>query len=78
MLNVISTAVLVLALLPLSASGQTAPTAAAKPGGPAPTLKRVTGIVGVFIKARDPKALRAWYRDHLGIDVQVWGGTAFR
>jgi hypothetical protein len=41
MLNVISTAVLVLALLPLSASGQTAPTAAAKPGGPAPTLKRV-------------------------------------
>lgn len=41
-------------------------------------MKRVTGIGGVFIKARDPKALCAWYRDHLGIDVQDWGGTSFR
>jgi len=22
--------------------------------------------------------LRAWYKKHLGIDVQAWGGTAFR
>ena len=22
--------------------------------------------------------LRAWYKTHLGIDVQAWGGTAFR
>ena len=22
--------------------------------------------------------LRAWYKDHLGIDVQAWGGTSFR
>lgn len=40
-------------------------------------MKRVTGIGGVFFKARDPVALRAWYRKHLGIDVQEWGGTAF-
>jgi predicted enzyme related to lactoylglutathione lyase len=40
-------------------------------------MKRVTGIGGVFIKARDPVALRAWYRTHLGIDVQAWGGAAF-
>jgi len=40
-------------------------------------MKRVTGIGGIFFKARDPEALRAWYRDHLGIDVQDWGGTAF-
>jgi hypothetical protein len=78
MRKVITTAVLILALLPLTASGQTAPAAAAKPDRLAPTLKRVTGIGGVFIKARDPKALRAWSRDHLGIDVQMWGGTAFR
>jgi len=41
-------------------------------------MKRVTGIGGIFIKARDPDALRAWYRDHLGFDVSEWGGVAFR
>jgi predicted enzyme related to lactoylglutathione lyase len=40
-------------------------------------MKRVTGIGGVFFKAKDAPALRAWYRRHLGIDVQDWGGTAF-
>jgi predicted enzyme related to lactoylglutathione lyase len=40
-------------------------------------MKRVTGIGGIFFKARDPVALRAWYQRHLGIDVQTWGGTAF-
>ena len=40
-------------------------------------MKRVTGIGGIFFKARDPAALRDWYRRHLGIDVQEWGGTAF-
>jgi predicted enzyme related to lactoylglutathione lyase len=40
-------------------------------------MKRVTGIGGVFFKAKDPVALRAWYQRHLGIDVQAWGGTAF-
>ena len=39
-------------------------------------MQRVTGIGGIFFKARDPKALQAWYRDRLGIDVQPWGGAA--
>lgn len=41
-------------------------------------MSRVTGIGGVFIRAADPAGLRAWYREHLGIDVQAWGGAAFR
>ena len=41
-------------------------------------MKRVTGIGGIFIKAKDPEALRDWYRKHLGLDVQEWGGVAFR
>lgn len=41
-------------------------------------MKRVTGIGGIFFKARDPAALRAWYKQHLGIDVLEWGGAAFR
>ena len=40
-------------------------------------MKRVTGIGGIFFKAKDPLALRAWYEKHLGIDVQEWGGAAF-
>jgi catechol 2,3-dioxygenase-like lactoylglutathione lyase family enzyme len=38
----------------------------------------VTGIGGVFFKAKDPKALAAWYRDVLGMPVQAWGGAALR
>jgi predicted enzyme related to lactoylglutathione lyase len=41
-------------------------------------MKRVTGIGGIFFKAKDPVALGAWYKQHLGLDVQDWGGAAFR
>jgi predicted enzyme related to lactoylglutathione lyase len=41
-------------------------------------MNRVTGIGGIFFKARDPAAMQAWYKRHLGIDVQDWGGAAFR
>ena len=40
-------------------------------------MKRVTGIGGIFFKAKDASALRAWYKRHLGIDVQTWGGASF-
>jgi predicted enzyme related to lactoylglutathione lyase len=40
-------------------------------------MQRVTGIGGIFFKAKQAPALRDWYKKHLGIDVQEWGGTAF-
>lgn len=47
-------------------------------------MARVTGIGGIFFRARDPEALNAWYQTHLGItqpDVAVWmqeaGPTVF-
>lgn len=40
-------------------------------------MQRVTGIGGVFIKARDPEALREWYRKHLGLNLESWGGAVF-
>ena len=40
-------------------------------------MKRVIGIGGIFFHAKEPAALRAWYRTHLGVDVQDWGGAAF-
>jgi predicted enzyme related to lactoylglutathione lyase len=53
------------AAVPLAAAGQ-------EPAG------RITGIGGVFIKSKDPAALRAWYRDVLGIKLESWGGAALR
>ena len=32
---------------------------------------RVTGIGGIFFKAKDPEALARWYRDHLGISIEA-------
>jgi len=31
-------------------------------------MERVTGIGGLFVGARDPDALAAWYAEHLGVD----------
>lgn len=37
-------------------------------------MAKVVGIGGVFLKAQDPKALSAWYAEHLGVP-SVGGGT---
>ena len=41
-------------------------------------MERVTGIGGIFFKAKDPEKLREWYRKHLGIESENWGGFAFQ
>lgn len=51
---------------------------AEQPPAPEPAARRVTGIGGIFFKAKNPKALAQWYRDHLGLDVEKWGGVVFR
>ncbi len=40
-------------------------------------MAKVTGIGGVFFKARDADKMRAWYREHLGIDATPEGGAVF-
>jgi glyoxylase I family protein len=32
-------------------------------------MEKVTGIGGIFFRAKDPKALRLWYQQHLGVTV---------
>src|ERR1700730_13520665 len=32
-------------------------------------MEKVTGIGGLFFRARDPKALGSWYQQHLGISL---------
>ena len=36
----------------------------------------VTGVGGVFVKSKDPKALAHWYREVLGLEIKPWGGAA--
>ena len=40
-------------------------------------MARVTGIGGIFLRSRDPKALSAWYAEHLGVQLNDWGGASF-
>jgi catechol 2,3-dioxygenase-like lactoylglutathione lyase family enzyme len=62
-----------------AAPADSTPAAPAAPATPvAQTPGHITGIGGVFFKAKDPKALAAWYRDVLGMPVQAWGGAALR
>ena len=39
---------------------------------------RITGVGGIFIKSKDPKALARWYRDVLGIPLEPWGGATLK
>ena len=42
-------------------------------------MAKVTGIGGVFFKStRDSKALAAWYQQHLGMQLEAWGGALLR
>ena len=38
-------------------------------------MARVTGVGGVFLRARDPKMLSAWYVEHLGFPASDYGTT---
>ena len=38
-------------------------------------MKKVTGIGGVFFKARDPKKITAWYQENLGLNTNPYGAT---
>jgi predicted enzyme related to lactoylglutathione lyase len=41
-------------------------------------VKHVLGIGGIFFKAQDAEKLAAWYREHLGLEVEEYGGVTFR
>jgi predicted enzyme related to lactoylglutathione lyase len=37
--------------------------------------KKVTGIGGIFFKCKNPKQMRAWYQQHLGLNTNSYGAT---
>lgn len=55
-------------VLALALGAVSAPLAADTPG-------HITGVGGIFVKSKDPKALMAWYRDVLGVRIEAWGGA---
>ncbi len=40
-------------------------------------MAKAVGVGGIFLKARDPKALGRWYAEHLGIADQGGGSLGF-
>jgi glyoxylase I family protein len=82
--------------LGIAAQTATQPKASPAPAGAAvrdgiageTEMEKVTGIGGLFFRAKDPKALGSWYQEHLGVGLtpssngeHVWkqeaGPTAF-
>lgn len=51
---------------------------AASPAVCAEAGGHITGIGGVFVTSKDPKALAKWYKEVLGIALEPWGGAIFR
>jgi len=39
------------------------------------TMKKVTGIGGIFFKCKDPKKVTEWYQKHLGLNTNPYGAT---
>lgn len=45
------------------------------PNNQATGLKRVTGIGGIFFRCKDPAKIRAWYQEHLGLNMNAYGAV---
>ncbi len=46
-----------------------------KPAKEETEMKRVTGIGGIFFKCKEPKKVRAWYKEHLGLNTNQYGAV---
>ena len=42
---------------------------------PDQSIKKVTGIGGIFFKCKDPKKMRAWYEANLGLNTNEYGAV---
>src|ERR1043166_6318489 len=39
------------------------------------TMKKETGIGGIFFKCKDPNKVKEWYKTHLGLDAGPYGAS---
>src|SRR4030095_2210418 len=42
---------------------------------PPQTIKKATGIGGIFFKCKDPGKMREWYQTHLGLNTNQYGSV---
>ena len=40
-----------------------------------PSIRKVTGIGGIFFKCKDPKKMREWYKTNLGLNTNEYGAV---
>lgn len=40
-----------------------------------PSLKKATSIGGIFFKCKEPKKIREWYHENLGLEVNAYGAV---
>ena len=79
MIVIFNAAFLLVADFALAAPATPAAPAAAAPAAVAPAAPgHITGVGGIFFKAKNPKVLSAWYHDVLGLQTESWGGAALR
>lgn len=64
--------VIIIAVLGVLAVADTIKSLGAEPAG------HITGVGGVFLRSKDPKALATWYREVLGLTLETWGGALLR
>jgi predicted enzyme related to lactoylglutathione lyase len=46
-----------------------------KPSNTQATMKKVTGIGGIFFKCKDPNKMKEWYQKNLGLNTTPYGAT---
>jgi predicted enzyme related to lactoylglutathione lyase len=69
------TGIIILTIMSSFCLGFAFRTIIAKPTEEQTSMKKVTGIGGIFFKCRDPKTLREWYKINLGLNTNDYGAV---
>ena len=69
------TALLILVIAPSFCLGFACKTIISKPSNQQTTMKKVTGIGGIFFKCKDPDKIKEWYQKHLGLNTNAYGAV---
>jgi len=67
--------ILILALATSFGFGFAFKTILTKQSNDQPTIRKVTGIGGIFFKCKDPGKMREWYKTNLGLNTNRYGAV---
>lgn len=69
------TSLLILVIATSFCFGFAVNTAISKQSNKPKTMKKVTGIGGIFFKCKDPNKMKEWYKTNLGLNTNDYGAT---